>query len=367
MKKLRSGYTTGSCAAAGTKAVLLFLLEKIISTNVLIKALSGEELHIPIKGIQTAENGDVWAEVIKDAGDDPDITNGTSIFTKVKLNDCGDVRFFAGKGIGKITKAGLAIPVGEPSINPGPRQMMQNVVHELLPEGQGCDITISIPAGEKLAKHTLNPYLGVEGGISIIGTTGVVHPMSEEGFKNSLTPQIDVAQHAGYSMQVFVPGKIGENIAVSLDLPPQSIVQTSNFIGFMLEYAADKGLDAVLLLGHMGKLIKVSAGNFYTHSKISDARLETIAAYSAFLGMTQPGIKDILACTTTEAAMIVVNKYHLADKLYQLLCERASTRAMQHVYQKLKVGTIMATLKGKILGMDENAKKIGRELHWNIK
>ncbi|WP_196603403.1 cobalt-precorrin-5B (C(1))-methyltransferase CbiD [Pectinatus haikarae] len=365
-KEMKNGYTTGSCAAAGVKAVLLFMLNKTISTEVELTALSGEKLIIPIKYINISKDG-IWAEVIKDAGDDPDITHGVSVFTKVTLNNNSAVKFFAGDGIGIVTKEGLSVPVGQPSINPGPRRMMTTVVHELLPEGQGCDITISIPAGRELAKRTLNPILGIEGGISVIGTSGVVRPMSEEGFKNSLTPQIDVALAAGFSDQIFVPGKIGENIAVALGLPRQAIVQTSNFIGHMLEYAADKNLNGVLLLGHLGKLVKVSAGNFYTHSKISDARLETIAAYSAFLGMEQAGIKRIFNCITTEAAMTIIKEYHLEQELYPLLCERASIRSMQHVFQKLKIGTVMATLKGELLGMDENAKRIGEKLHWNIK
>ena len=365
-KKMRNGYTTGSCAAAGMKAVLLYLLKGSIVSNVEISALTGEKLTIPIKQVAASSAG-TYAEVIKDAGDDPDITQGISIFTQVKINSSGIINFFAGDGIGKVTKNGLSVPVGQPSINPGPRKMMTNIAHELLNENQGCDITISAPEGKNLAKRTLNPILGIEGGISIIGTSGIVRPMSEEAFKNSLTPQIDVALAAGFPDQIFVPGKIGENIAVSLDLPKQAIIQTSNFIGHMLEYASEKKLKNILLLGHLGKLVKVAAGNFHTHSKISDARLETLAAYSALLGMEQRGIEMIFNCTTTEAAMPIIDEYHLGNKLYPLLCKRASIRSMQHVYNDLTVGTIMVTLKGTILGMDENAKKIGSELHWNIK
>ncbi|WP_196593859.1 cobalt-precorrin-5B (C(1))-methyltransferase CbiD [Pectinatus sottacetonis] len=365
-KNMRSGYTTGSCAAAGTKAVLLYLQKNIISNSVSLNALSGEKLSIPIKRL-TPLAGGACAEVIKDAGDDPDITNGVSIFTELHLNDTGNISFFGGKGIGTITREGMSIPVGEPAINLGPRKMITNVIREFLPENQGCDITISIPAGVELAKRTLNPVLGIKGGISVIGTSGIVRPMSEEGFKNSLTPQIDVAYAAGLFNQVFVPGKIGENIAIKLGLPKQAIIQTSNFIGHMLDYAAQKKLKSVLLVGHLGKLVKVAAGNFHTHSKISDARLETLAAYSALLGMDQSGIKKIFSCVTTEAVMPIISDYKLDDKLYPLLCQRASFRSMQHVYNDLTVGTIMVTLKGTILGMDENAKKIGRELHWNTK
>ncbi|MBB5337414.1 cobalt-precorrin-5B (C(1))-methyltransferase CbiD [Pectinatus brassicae] len=366
IKTMRSGYTTGACATAGTKAALLFLLQNKVVDSVDINSLQGELIHIPVKNVQRTDNG-VSAEIIKNAGDDPDITNGVSIYTEVCLNENGKINFIGGKGVGRVTKKGMSIPVGEPAINPGPREMMTIVVKELLAGEQGCDIIISIPDGEELAKRTLNPILGIEGGISVIGTSGIVRPMSEEGFKNSLTPQVDVAYAAGYKSQIFVPGKIGENIALKFGLPQAAIIQTSNFIGHMLEYAAGKKLQNVLFVGHLGKLVKIAAGNFHTHSKVSDARMETLAAYSGALGMDSQGINDILDCVTTEAAMAIISQYGLSDRLYPLLCEKASMRSMRHVYNDLTVGTIMVTLKGEILGMDENAKKIGREFNWNIK
>lgn len=365
-KTMKSGYTTGACAAAGVKAALLFLLKNEVVDSVDIKSLHDELLHIPVKNVRCTDKGAI-VEIIKNAGDDPDITNGVSIYTEVCLNENGEINFIGGKGVGRVTKKGMSIPVGEPAINPGPREMMTIVVRELLSHGQGCDIIISIPDGVELAKRTLNPILGIEGGISVIGTSGIVRPMSEEGFKNSLTPQIDVAYAAGYKSQIFVPGKIGENIAVKLGLPKSTIIQTSNFIGHMLEYAAEKKLQNVLFVGHLGKLVKLAAGNFHTHSKISDARMETLAAYSGALGMDRQGIIEILDCVTTEAAITIIAQYGLEDKLYSLLCEKASMRAMRRVYNELTVGTVMVTLKGEILGMDQNAKRIGREFNWNIK
>lgn len=367
-KELRSGYTTGSCVAAGTKAILLALLEKKIPQQVELNALSGELLHIPINKLTVTETGGI-AEVIKDAGDDPDITNGVPIVTELQLVDSTlpRITFAAGSGVGTITKDGMSIPVGEPAINPGPRKMVAAVIEALLPPERSCKITVSVPDGEELAKHTLNPILGVKGGISIVGTSGIVHPMSEEGFKKSLTPQIDVALAAGYRTQIFVPGKIGENIAVGLGMPKEAIVQMSNFVGYMLEYAADHKLDGVLLFGHLGKLAKVAAGNMYTYNKISDARFETLAAYGASLGMDTAAVRQVLACVTTEEAMPIIERCGIADALYALLCERASIRAMRRVYDTLTVGTVMVTLKGKILGMDENAKKIGAKMKWNIK
>ncbi|HIX84264.1 MAG TPA: cobalt-precorrin-5B (C(1))-methyltransferase CbiD [Candidatus Megamonas gallistercoris] len=366
-KEMKSGYTTGSCAAAGTKAALLALQGNVVK-EVELHALSGELLHIPIESVEFTADG-AKAEVIKDGGDDPDITHGASVFTEVVINpQSKTVNFHAGLGIGIVTQPGLSVEPGQPAINPGPRKMMTQVVQELLPQGCGCDITVSIPKGIELAKKTLNPILGIEGGISVIGTTGIVRPMSEEGFKNSLTPQISVAKANGYNDIVFVPGKIGENIAKALSLPSKALIQTSNFIGHMLEFAVDEEIKSVLLFGHLGKLVKVAGGIFYTHSKIADARLEIMASYAAMLGMDSTGVKEIFSVKTTEAAMPIIEKYGLVEKgYYDLLAQRASLRSQQHVFNAFTVGTVIVTLKGEILGMDDNAKQIGGRLGWNLK
>lgn len=364
-KQLRGGYTTGACMAAGVKAGLLFLQGEYCE-SLQLEALDGTLLKIPVKAVMAVEGG-VQAEIIKDAGDDPDITNGVSVFTTVRLlPDGAGIHFKAGDGIGTVTKPGLSVPAGEPSINPGPRQLVKNVVQKLLGDTAGCEVEVSIPAGTELAKRTLNPILGVVGGISVIGTTGVVRPMSEEGFKNSLVPQIDVAKAAGFESLIFVPGKIGENIALQCGLPKAAVVQTSNFIGFMLEAAAEREIKRVMLLGHLGKLAKVAAGVFYTHNRIGDGRLEAMAAYSAALGMPAAGVRRILAATTTEDAMPVIEEYNLLQ-VYTVLAERASLRAERYVFGDMQIGTVMATLRGKILGMDAHAREIGRDLHWNIK
>ncbi|SHE65935.1 cobalt-precorrin-5B (C(1))-methyltransferase CbiD [Schwartzia succinivorans] len=363
-KELRGGYTTGACMAAGVKAALLY--EKGEKCDTLeLKALDDTILTIPVKAVRRTEEG-ICAEIIKDAGDDPDITNGVSVFTTVRhLPQGSGLVFRAGEGIGTVTKPGLSVPVGEPSINPGPRKLTQNVVEEVLGVGADLEVTVSIPAGKELCKQTLNPVLGVVGGISVVGTTGVLRPMSEEGFKNSLVPQIDVALAAGLDTQVFVPGKIGETLAVKHGIPKEAIVQTSNFIGFMLEAAAERGVKRVLLFGHIGKLAKVAAGVFYTHNRIGDARLEAIGAYAAAAGMPAEGIQRILNATTTEDALTVLEEYKYMH-VCNTLAERASARAERFIFNKLTVGTVLATMQGTILGMDEHAKEMGRDFHWDI-
>lgn len=362
-KELRSGYTTGACAAAGVKAALLYEQGEEWET-IELRALDGTELVIPVKNIIRDDRG-LTAEVVKFSGDDPDITNGVSVFTTIRHLPAGrdEILFKAGKGIGRVTKPGLSVPVGEPSINPGPRQLICNAVAEVLGTDQvPLEVTISIPAGVELAKQTLNPILGVEGGISVIGTTGVLRPMSEEGFKNSLVPQIDVARAAGYEDLIFVPGKIGERLAKAWQLPEAAMVQTSNFIGFMLEAAQKRDIKRVLLFGHIGKLIKVAAGCFYTHNRIADGRLETMAAYGAAAGLTTQQVQAVLSANTTEDALTVLEQAGLKETVCQTLAARASARAQRYLFQKMQVGTVMVTLTGELLGMDDTARKICRNL-----
>ena len=176
-------------------------------------------------------------------------------------------------------------------------------------------------------------------------------------------PQIDVALAAGYRDLVFVPGKIGENLAVKVGLPRAAFVQTSNFIGFLLDAAAERGARSVLLYGHVGKLVKVAAGNFYTHNRISDARLETMAAYAAAEGLCSDGVRAILAANTAEDARAVIDAAGLA-RVYDVIAARASARSVRHVFGKLRVGTVLLAYDGRVLGMDDAAKEIGGRLGW---
>ena len=364
-KVLRSGITTGSCAAAATKAALLVWRGETV-TAVKIISPQGREIPVEVAQAQVISGGG-RAVVVKDSGDDPDITHGVAVIVDVLPNDSGEVTICGGEGIGRVTKPGLAVPVGEPAINPGPRQMIIQAVRDVLPPEKGAVVTVAIPGGEKLAARTLNPVLGIVGGLSVIGTTGIVEPMSEEAFKNSLTPQISVVKALGYDSIIFVPGKIGQNVAINrYGLPADAVVQTSNFIGHMLEAAVGYGMKQVLLFGHLGKIVKVAAGIFHTHNRMADARLETLAAYAAAIGGSQESVKMILECTTTEAAMPVVSHYGL-EAVYPLLAQRASLRAERYLFGDLQVGTVIVTLQGEILGMDERAREIGGSLGWNIK
>lgn len=364
-KKMRSGITTGTCSAAATKAALMAWLGTL-SEAVEVTSPQGAPIHVKIETCEKTVQGG-RASVIKDAGDDPDVTHGTLIIADVEIHKGIQTVLKAGTGVGTVTKPGMSIAIGEPAINSGPRKMILQAVQDVLPEGYGVIVTISIPEGERLAKRTLNPALGIVGGLSIIGTTGIVEPMSEEGFKNSLSPQINMVKALGYNEVVFTPGKIGQDIAIErYGLPADTVLQTSNFIGHMLESAVQYNMKKVLLFGHLGKLVKVAAGIFHTHNRMADARFETLAAYMAAAGAPQKAILEILECTTTEGAMPIIAQYNL-ECIYQTLAERASARAMRYVFGDLTVGTVIVTLQGEILGMDDTAREIGGSLGWNIK
>lgn len=363
---MRSGRTTGTCAAAAVKAALLAWRQEP-AVQVEVQTPQGRWLTVPVaEASATAAGG--RAAVIKDAGDDPDITHGARIVARVHLRPGKGWCLRAGEGVGTVTKPGLAVAVGEAAVNPGPRQMIAQVLAELLPPELQAEVEISIPGGAELARRTLNPSLGIAGGLSIIGTTGIVEPMSEEAFKNSLAPQLRVAQAQGFDSVVLVPGRIGQDAAVlRYGLPAEAVIQMSNFVGFMLTKAAEFGLQKVLLFGHLGKLAKVAAGIFHTHNRMADGRMETLAAYAALLGAEASTVRAILAATTTEAALPLIAAAGLAERLYPLLAARASERARRHVFGDLEVGTVIVTLQGELLGLDETAQQIGEGLGWNIK
>lgn len=364
-KKLRAGYTTGTCAAAAAKAAVLAHYGQF-PRIVEVYSPQGQSILVPIAASSSTPSGGC-ATVIKDSGDDPDITNGAEIVVEVEITNIPGIVIKAGLGVGTVTKPGLSVPVGEPAVNPGPQKMILQTLQTTLVQHKGAIVTISIPDGIALAKRTLNPTLGIVGGLSIIGTTGIVHPMSEEAFKNSLTPQINIAKAQGYDELVLVPGKIGQDIAINrYKLPTEAVVQTSNFIGHMLESAVDQGIKKILLFGHLGKLVKVAAGIFHTHNRMADARLETIAAYIGAAGAPSEALQQILACTTTEAAMPIIEHYNMTA-IYSTLAERASIRAMRYVFDDLTVGTVIVTLKGDIIGYDQAAFEIGGSLGWAIK
>ncbi|WP_434512906.1 cobalt-precorrin-5B (C(1))-methyltransferase CbiD [Desulfitobacterium sp. AusDCA] len=360
------GYTTGSCAAGAAKAACLVLIDKPLDSAIEIPLPSGERLNLPLKW---TEKENVWgkAGIIKDAGDDPDITHGLEIQARVRLiAEKGEIHIRGGKGVGTVTKRGLQVPVGQCAINPVPQQMIQSAVREVFPVEE-IEVWIEVPYGERIARQTLNPRLGILGGISILGTTGIVRPMSEEAFKNSILPELDQALAYDHQTLILTPGHYSfRTAAEKLGVPTEAIVQTSNFIGFILEEAAYRKVEKVILLGHIGKLIKVAGGIFHTHNRVADARMEILVAHAALQGLSLDKLIRLSEFPTTEGAateLIAWGEQSIIHKIAAL----ASKRAMEHVQGRLQVGTVLTLLDGSFIGWDENARHwIQEKWKWQI-
>lgn len=363
MKRLREGYTTGMCAAAAAKAAALLLFRGEAPPAVTVVTPAGRELELPVA---VAVRGEEWARcgVVKDAGDDPDVTDGLTIFAEARPAPAGIV-LRGGEGVGVVTRPGLPVPVGEPAINPVPRRLILREVAAVLPPGRGAEVTISVPGGAEVAARTFNPRLGIVGGISILGTTGVVKPMSEEAYRESLGCAVDVAVAEGRRELVFVPGRTGEKLAVQLGFPVEVVLQISNFVGYMLERAAAAGARAVLLLGHLGKLLKVAGGIFHTHSRVADARGEILAALAAAEGAPPPLVARLLGTSTVEEAVPLLRAAGL-ERVFAAAAARASRRAEDFVRGKLRVGTVLLGRDGEVLGYDAGAREIAAACRVNL-
>lgn len=304
-KKLRCGYTTGSCAAAAAKAAAIVLEQKSAAgiLSVQIDTPAGIALSLKAENMffAEAENGiSAYAEasIRKDSGDDPDSTDGISIFARVSKRSDGKVLITGGEGIGIIKKRGLFGEIGDAAINPVPRRMIKDEVLKI--SESGYNVMIFAPDGKKISKATFNKNIGIEDGISIIGTQGIVYPMSEDALKKTIYMEIDlIRENSGVENLLLVPGNHGEKIAENLGLKIPR-VQTSNFIGDALSYAYSKSFRNFMLIGHIGKFAKLSIGIFNTHNRTADTRMESFVYYLALSGCPLSVLKKINTFLTAE-------------------------------------------------------------------
>ncbi len=353
---LKYGLTTGASAAAAAKAAVIALVGEPVD-RVVVPSPLGIRIELPVKSSRKISDDTAEAVVIKDAGDDIDATNKMEITATVKLTGDGNVSIKSGRGIGTVTKPGLQVPIGEGAINPVPKSMINQAVKEALPAGMGAEVTISAPEGERIAQKTLNAKLGIVGGVSILGTTGVVKPLSLEACRRSLVPQIDVAKARGYKRIFFVPGNIGERIAKQkFDAPADAIVQTGDFVGYMLDKAVEKGVKDIIFLGHSGKLVKLAANIFNTHHKVGDARNEVIASYAGAVGADTQTINALLAANTSDEASEILKKANILEATYDRIATRVHQRVCDRVENKINISVIIVSMDGKVLGMDQNAR-----------
>jgi len=303
-KKLRCGYTTGSCAAASAKASAIMLLTNKIVPFIEIDTPKGITLNLEVKNACINE-GYASCCIVKDAGDDPDVTDGIEVYARVSRRDDSKIVIEGEKGIGRITRRGLFGNVGDAAINPVPRKMIENEIRRVSKDG--FDVVIYAPQGVEIGKKTFNENIGIKGGISIIGTSGIVEPMSEEALLKTIYIEIDSIYDEGYRDIILFPGNYGERVVESLSLEGRK-VKISNYIGDSMLYCYNRGFEKITLVGHIGKLSKLSIGAFNTHSRVCDVRMEAFVYYLALSKAPFDMIDRVKNCITTEEALEVVRR-----------------------------------------------------------
>lgn len=310
---MRHGFTTGSCAAAAAKAAAYMLLTGRRKEEITIMTPGGIPYHAKILDIVRKER-EVSCAVEKDGGDDADITSGAWIYASVSYGEAGgqDIVIKGGAGVGRVTRPGLDQPVGSAAINRVPREMIAGEVREICRMADylgGLQVVISVPEGERLARQTFNPRLGISGGISIIGTSGIVEPMSSRAILETIRIALRQRKAEGYDYVVIVPGNYGMDFlkeTYGCDLG--QTIKCSNFIGETIDMAVEEGMQKMLLTGHIGKLIKVAGGIMNTHSREADCRMELLAAFALRAGAGAQAAMEILNCTTTQEALPILQE-----------------------------------------------------------
>lgn len=360
-KKLRCGYTTGSCATAAAKAATAMLLNKELLAAVKIDTPKGIVLHLSLEDIvRTSEF--VSCAIRKDAGDDYDDTNGALVYAKAELINLPAIEICGGLGVGVVTKPGLACAVGEPAINPIPRKMITAEVRVVCLEAGytgGIKITISIPEGEEIAKKTFNPRLGIVGGLSVLGTSGIVEPMSERALIETMYVEIDAQKSKGNKDLLVFFGNYGEDFTRDvLKVDISEAITCSNFVGELLDYIVYKEFNSVLIIGHSGKLVKLAQGVMNTHSKYADCRTEPLALQAMFAGVSIKVGKEICAAPTTDEAVKILQRENCLETVINKITERIDYYMQQRVHSKLKTGALMFSNVHGILGLTKDAQEL---------
>ncbi|MDO4890796.1 MAG: cobalt-precorrin-5B (C(1))-methyltransferase CbiD [Coriobacteriaceae bacterium] len=397
-KRLRCGYTIGTCAAAAARAAAELLFHGTVVPAVVVDTPAGIPVTVEV---EEHELGEGWARcaVRKDSGDDPDVTDGVLVHVRVEWGDVPGVRIDGGIGVGRVTRAGLDQPVGAAAINSVPRKMIREQVEAALRAGRpgsggtrqrvilsggggaagvegsptgdvepqaGCGVlvTVSIPAGVELAARTFNPRLGIEGGISVIGTSGIVRPMSEDALVKSIELELRTLAAQGKRDVLVVPGNYGRDFAANrLELRADEAVQCSNYFGATIDAARMLGFERMLIVGHLGKMAKVAAGVMNTHSRVADCRVEALAAHAALAGASRDAVRAVMESATTDAALDVLIAAGVAQEAMASLVESLAGKLAHRAGDALHVEAIVFSNVHGVLGQTPGAR--GFAEHWH--
>ena len=363
-KKMRLGYTTGSCAAAAASGAAQILLGGKTITEVSLMTPKGILLHLKLEDITVRDNM-VSCGVRKDAGDDPDTTDGILVVASVeKMSGPQPVRIQidGGQGVGRVTKPGLACKPGEAAINPVPRSMIMRAVEEAADqygyEGS-LKVTISVPKGQETARRTFNPRLGIEGGISILGTSGIVEPMSEKALIRSI--EVEMSQHVAQGEQylLITPGNYGADyLREHMDLPFEKNIKCSNYVGETIDMAVNMGVKGILFVSHIGKFVKVAGGIMNTHSHSADSRMEILCANGIRAGADLACAGDILECSTTDEALHVLEKNHILQETMKEITDRIQFYLDHRSYDQILLGAVIFSNEFGFLGQTPDAEEL---------
>ncbi len=365
-KRLRRGHTTGTCAAAASKAAALALLGHPTDT-VRIVTPKGIALDLPVEDPRVSD-GKASCAVRKDGGDDIDATNGTLVYSEVSEIPSG-IEIDGGEGVGRVTRKGLDQPPGNAAINHVPRSMIKEALEDV---ASTCGYTggfravVSVPEGRTIAEKTFNPRLGIEGGISILGTSGIVEPMSETALIDTIRTEMRMRVENGCRTLLVVPGNYGKDFSEGIDgIDPEYAVKCSNFVGEMLDYAVELGVD-IVLVSNLGKMVKLAGGIMNTHSRNADARMEILAADAAVAGASIECVRGIMGCISTDDALDEIAKEDLIGKTSELMMSKIEYHMNHRTGGAIRTGAVMFSsvygLLGKTSLADELLDEVRREL-----
>lgn len=363
-KKLRCGFTTGTCAAAASAGAARMLLSGKVIENITVITPSGNSVTVGLTDIKK-ENDYVSCAVQKDSGDDPEVTDKILVYSTVSYEKSG-ITVDGGEGVGRVTKKGLKQQIGEAAINPVPRKMIEEQLKTAASDYSydgGLKAVISVPMGIQIAKKTFNPRLGIEGGISILGTTGIVEPMSEQALIDTISVELDVRKAQNEEFIIVTPGNYGQDfLRDNLGIAVDKCVKCSNFIGDTIDMCIEKGFKSMLVVGHIGKLSKLGCTIYNTHSRYADGRMEAFALCAALCGAEREVLENILGCITTDAALEILKKEGIFDETIKMLEKRIDRSLKLRAKGSIEIGMITFSEEYGILCKTENADNMLEKL-----